>query len=227
MKGHVAYRFSTPVYPGNIVYTNLIRKHECPNNCRFCSRPRNGKPAKKPTIYEKKAGVSLFLERSPTVETAMKQLKATLKKGDKEIAFVGLGEPLTQFPKLIKILKKIKQQYKIRTRLDTNGILRGTYPNAAAKLKEAGLDEIRISLNATNAKDYQTLCRPAVKDAFFHLTQFIQECVACGIKTKVSFVTGFKTSEFKQQTKQELTEFAQTLGVTPEDIIFREYVPIR
>jgi TatD family-associated radical SAM protein len=224
MKGNILYRFSTPIYPGNIIYANLVRKYECPNNCRFCSRPRKGKPGTR-NIYETKAGVSLYLAQSPSARAVLEKLKTTIKKGDKEIAFVGLGEPLTQFPKLITILKGIKQRWQIWTRLDTNGVLRGKHPNAAKQLKEAGLDEIRISLNTTNAQEYQKLCRSSVKNAFTHLTNFVQECVQAGIKTKVSFVIGFNHPKATQHTKEELLHFAQTLGIKPEDVIFRTYVP--
>jgi TatD family-associated radical SAM protein len=225
MQGKVLYRFSTPIYPGNIVYTNLVKKYACPNNCRFCSRPRSGKTTNKPNIYETKAGVSLYLARSPSAETVLKQLQSTIKKGDREIAFVGLGEPLTQFSKLLKILRGIKKRYAISTRLDTNGVLRGHHPEAARQLKHAGLDEIRISLNAINATEYQTLCRPSVKNAFFHLTQFIKECTKEGINTKVSFVTGFNAPGIKNHPKTELLNFAHTLGIKKEDVIFRDYVP--
>ena len=51
----ITYRFETPVYPSNILYVNVISQYHCTNNCRFCSRPRNGIPDSD-NIYEKKAG---------------------------------------------------------------------------------------------------------------------------------------------------------------------------
>ena len=67
MKGKIAYRFETPVYPSNILYVNLVDNYRCVNNCLFCSRPKKERDIGKPNIYERKAGSFLFLPKTPSI----------------------------------------------------------------------------------------------------------------------------------------------------------------
>lgn len=219
MKMVLTYRFETPVYPGNILYVNLIAKYSCTNDCLFCSRPRK-KDIGKQNIYEKKAGSFLYLPESPSVEEIIKSIDSEIKEDDKEIAIIGLGEPLLYLPKVVEIIKKVKEKYSIKTRVDTNGLVKCMYDNPTKKLESAGLDKIRISLNAVNEKEYNQLCRPRFSDAFTKLIDFIRECNNSTIDTYVSFVVGFDG----KRTEQEYKEFALFLGIKPNNIIFRKYV---
>ena len=224
--GKIAYRFETPIYPGHIVYVNLVDNYKCVNNCSFCTRPRTKKDIGKPNIYEQKAGTSLYLKKSPTVDQIMKAVSSETKEGDQEVAIIGLGEPLIYLPKVAEAIRRIKEKYNIKTRLDTNGLVKCMYPNEdpAKLLKQSGLDEIRISLNAINKTEYNQLCRPRFEDAFENLVSFIQECKNSGIDTYVSFVINFEANGLTQRTKQEYQKFATSLGINPDHIIFREYV---
>ena len=225
MKGKIVYRFTSPVYPANILYVNLVKKYSCTNDCLFCSRPRTKKEFGKENIYENKAGTCLYLDKSPSVEQVLREIYANIKPDDKEIAFVGLGEPLIQFNKIVKIIKQIKQKYpKIKTRIDTNGTVRSMYKDAVKHLESAELDEVRISLNAINKQEYNKLCRPKLHDAFSNIISFIKECVNSNIDTHISFVTEFKHPEIKYRTKQEFIDFALSLGIKKENIILRKYV---
>lgn len=228
MKGKIAYRFETPVYPGNIVYVNLIANYSCINDCLFCSRPRSKEDIGKPNIYEKKAESFLHLSKAPSIKEILKSIGLIIKDSDKEIAIIGLGEPLIYLPKVIEIIKKIKKKYNIKIRIDTNGLVKCMYKNPTEKLEKSGLDKIRISLNAINEKEYNKLCRPKFDNAFQNLISFIKECVNSKINTYVSFVIGFEAEGVKKRTKKEFKQFALSLGVKSENIIFRNYVkPIK
>ncbi|VVB77973.1 FeMo cofactor biosynthesis protein NifB [uncultured archaeon] len=227
MKGKIVYRFETPAYPGSIVYINLISNYSCNNDCIFCGRPRKKEDLGKPNIYEKKANSSLYLKKSPSVEEIMRKLKKEIRPNDQEIAIIGLGEPLIYLPKVLMLIKNIKKKYpKIIIRVDTNGLVDCMYKNSAEKLKEAGLDQIRISLNAINKKEYDDLCQPKFKDAFKRLIQFIKDSQRLKMATYVSFVIDFQDKKIKSRKKEDYIKFAIYLGIKKENIILRKYMPI-
>ncbi|MBS3122484.1 radical SAM protein [Candidatus Woesearchaeota archaeon] len=225
-KGKIVYRFETPVYPANILYVNLVANYSCTNNCLFCSRPRNKKEVGKPNIYEKKAGSFLFLPAAPSIDEIMDSIDAEIKKDDVELAIIGLGEPLIYLPTAVEVIKKVKEKYHIRARVDTNGLVKCMYSDPAKILEETGLDEIRISLNAINEEEYVKLCKPKFKDAFSNLITFVRECVNSSIDTYVSFVVGFSADGITQRTNEEYKAFALSLRVNPQNIIFRTYVSL-
>jgi TatD family-associated radical SAM protein len=226
MQGKVVYRFETPRYPGDILYVNIVARYSCVNDCHFCGRPRKPAEFGRSNIYEKKAGCSLYLESSPSPYRVMREIDREIRPGDKELAFVGLGEPLMRLPAVVEVTRRTKEKYPLRTRVDTNGLAKCMHRNPAQRLEAAGLDEIRISLNATNEREYEELCRPKFKDAFPNIVEFVRECAASSIDTHVSFVVNFENGEVKTRAAEEYAAFAESLGIKPEKIIFRDYVPI-
>jgi MoaA/NifB/PqqE/SkfB family radical SAM enzyme len=124
----------------------------------------------------------------------------------------------------LKIIKAIKARYRIKTRIDTNGIVKCMYAEPVKELEQAGLNEIRISLNAINEKEYNLLCKPKFDNVFPNLLKFIKECTNSRINTYVSFVVGFENKNIPRRTKEEFEKFALSLGVKKHNIIFREYV---
>lgn len=223
-KGKITYRFETPAYPGNILYVNLIKRYSCTNNCLFCSRPRTKQDVGKENIYEKKAGSFLYLSRSPSVERVLEEVDKDIKPSDKEVAIIGLGEPLIELLKVIKVIKGIKDKYDIQVRIDTNGFARCKYNDPVQRLEDAGLDELRISLNAINEKEYNILCRPKFDNTFPNLINFVRNAANSNIETYVSFVARFDSKIAKSRTKQEYIDFATSLGVKPKNVIIRDYI---
>jgi len=224
MKGKITYRFETPVYPENILYVNLVDNYRCVNDCLFCSRPRNKKSIGNPNIYERKTGSFLFLSKSPSIEEIINSIDSEIKKDDKEIAIIGLGEPLIYLPKVAAVIKRVKSKYNIKTRVDTNGLVKCMYENPVNQLEQAGLDEIRISLNALNEQEYNQLCRPKFKDAFQNLVSFVKECVNSKIETYTSFVTDFDFENIENKNKKKYIDFATSLGVKSKNVILRKYI---
>lgn len=223
-QGKIAYRFATPAYPANILYVNIIPRYSCVNDCLFCSRPRREDDICKPNIYERKAGSFLYLPESPSIDEIMEAVGSEMRPDDQELAIIGLGEPLMQLPKVVEIMRRVKEKRSIKTRVDTNGLVKCMYDEPAKKLEEAGLDEIRISLNAVSEEEYVRLCRPRFHDAFQNLVSFIQDCISSSIDTYVSFVVGFEDEGIRERTAQELIGFASSLGVKPGNVILRQYV---
>lgn len=215
----IAYRFETPIYPGNILYLNLVSGYACTNRCLFCSKPDRKGVA---NIYEKKAGTSLYLERVPTLKEVMIAVDEKYKERDEELAIIGLGEPLINLPLILDVIKAVKAKYDLKVRIDTNGTAGCIYEDPAKKLAEAGLDMVRISLNAVNAEDYAELCRSRFENAFVKVVSFVRDCIAEGIDTQVSFVIGFE----KSKTSTEYKAFAKSLGVKKlENVILRPFIP--
>ena len=216
----LTYRFETPAYPGNILYVNLIENYNCVNDCLFCSRPRTEADIGKPNIYERKARSFLHLGKTPTIKQIMDSIESEIRDDDQELAIIGLGEPLIYLPKVAEVVRRAKEKYDVKTRVDTNGLVKCIYENPTELLEKSGLDEIRISLNAVNEQEYNQLCRPRFSDAFAKLIEFIKECNNTSIDTYVSFVIGFDN----KRTKQEYKEFALSLRIKPKNIIFRNYI---
>jgi len=224
-EGAIAYRYSSPAIPSKTLYLNLIARYACTNDCVFCSRPRGEAERDKPNIYEAEAGTSLYLSKSPTIEEVMSAIASNIKSEDKEIAFVGPGEPLLYLPTVVGVIRGIKADYHIRTRMDTNGSVRHIYPDAARQLAEAGLDEIRISVNAINKMEYNVMCRPSSKAAYASMLSFLKECVAEGINTKASFISGFNHPGLECRTDTEYIRFAESLGLGEENVVLRKFIP--
>ena len=157
------------------IYINLTNK--CSNNCAFCVRTTSN-------FYEE---YDLWLKKEPTKEEAISALKPYLSEFD-DYVFCGYGEPLYAFDVLLEVGKFLKSQGK-RVRLNTNGqadLIVGA--GASEKLKTA-VDEVSISLNASNAEAYDEICRCKFgKKGYDAMLKFAAECKKSGLKVVFSIV---------------------------------------
>jgi TatD family-associated radical SAM protein len=224
MVGNIVYRFKTPVKPDETLYVNLVVGYSCLDDCVFCGRPRTLEDFGKPNIYEKKARCSLYLSEAPTLLEIMDAINVGIEPTDKEVALIGLGEPLIQFVRVLDVIKEVNQRYDVKTRVDTNGLVGAMFKDVVSRLERVGLDEIRVSLNAINSADYYRICRPKVSGAFEGLLEFVKACADSSIDTHVSFVVGFPDAP--DVSREDMEEFSISLGVEKDHIIFREYVDI-
>jgi hypothetical protein len=141
-------------------------------------------------------------------------------------------------PQVCGVISSVKGRYGdrgIRTSVDTNGLVKCLYKEPAKMLEDAGLDDIWISVNAVNGEDYLRLCRPmfCTEAVFDKLVEFVRDCVSSSIHTKASFVVDFECRAPKSSgggkiatsTRQEYEDFAGSLGIPPEDVVWRDYVP--
>ena len=221
MDRKIIYRYkSNP----DTIYLNIIGRFACLNNCIFCGKPtcENENIDYPEDIY----GTGLYLPESPNIETVLANLDKEIKPTDKILAFVGLGEPLLYFPKVLKIIRRAKKRYSLITKVDTCGLVEPFFPNAVERLEKAGLDTIFISLNAINSEDYSVLCQPKVDNAFNHLLSFIKKTNDSNIKMQISFILDFEKDGIVSKSKEEYLEFALSLGLKEKQIKWRKYMPI-
>ncbi len=241
--GSIAYSFATPYEKGATpIYINVIPKYLCPNDCRFCGR--RDALVDRPNIYERKAGTSLYLGRAPKVEEIIRAVKAMAPGMSPEfvgyvpeIAFVGLGEPLSQFDLVCDTIRALRRAGHVgKTRVDTDGLVKcmaaGQWPGCtragidpARELAAANLNEIRISVNETNRSDYELLCRPRFANAFENICSFVKDCISAGIDTSVSFVVNFADEVARTKSAGEYAEFARScFGLRLEKVIIRDHI---
>ena len=226
MSANMVYKFATPYDPkATVLYVNIVPRYFCTNSCRFCSR--KDAIQGRPNIYEKKAGTNLWLPKAPMFEDVVRDLEVRRTVETTEIAFVGLGEPLLQFELVRNIITSIGTDgFQGKVRIDTNGLVKCWRKNdPAQELQKAGLDEIRISVNAVGSDEYTSISRPKQRDAFEKLCEFVRDCIKNGIDTYLSFVVGFDDGEVKTRTAEEYQKFARILGVQEKNVIIRQYVP--
>lgn len=148
------------------VYLNITNK--CPCACTFCIR------SQKDAIG---SANSLWLEHNPTFEEVKTALENYPLDNCKEIIFCGYGEPTNSFDVLIKTAKYIRENLKIKTRINTNGL--GNLVNNTNITKELceNIDAISISLNCSNKEDYLEIVRPKFGiESFDAMLDFAKEC---------------------------------------------------
>ena len=128
------------------LYINLTNR--CDNDCVFCLR----------RTKEMMRGSSLWLEREPTVDEVIEELRAVPQSLVREIVFCGFGEPTLRLNELIEILRWIRENRAgVPTRLNTNGLGELAHGREIASEFDGLLDVASISLNASTAEKYLAL----------------------------------------------------------------------
>jgi len=110
------------------------------------------------------------------------------------------NKPIKLF-NLLKIAEYLKTKG-IKTRLNTNGL--GNLINGfdiAPKLAEL-IDEVSISLNASNEQDYFNICKPVFGlKSFNEILDFTKKCVGVGIMTTLTAVDIISEEEIEKCEK--------------------------
>ena len=168
------------------LYLNITNR--CSASCVFCIRD----------VSDGVYGYDLRLKKEPSLEDMLEKL-STLDLGKyREVVFTGFGEATLRFDILLKITHWLKERG-VRTRLDTNGHAQLIYPDrdVVAELKEAGLDEVSVSLNAESEEKYNEICRPAFEGSYNAMLDFTRDAIAAGIQTRMT-VVGFNDIDIKK-----------------------------
>jgi len=96
----------------------------------------------------------------PTVEEVLEVALPHLEEAEDAIVSFGQGcegEPLMQWRLLERSIRKLRERTDCGTiNLNTNG----SFPNRVAKLCDAGLDSVRVTLNSPHLKFYKRYHRP-------------------------------------------------------------------
>ncbi len=144
------------------MYINLTNR--CTNRCKFC-------------IRYTKTGVrdqDLWLEREPSVCEVKSALEEAGFREAKEIVFCGYGEPTLRYGEIAEIARYIKENNPdALIRLNTNGHGNRAAGKDITPLFKGLIDEVSISLNAKNAKEYNDICVCQYgEEGFFEMLEF-------------------------------------------------------
>lgn len=187
-----------PVKSG--LYINMTNR--CPCSCRFCLRQHGD------SVY---GSDPLWLEREPSVEEVINSIDGWDLTKFSEIVFCGYGEPTERLDDLLKVAKHIKDNYNIKVRINTNGLADLIYGKKTAPLLKGLIDTVSISLNTTNAEDYNNVVRPKFGiDSFEAMKAFTKDC-SNYVEKVVMTVVDVVTSKEEQALAKEI---AESLGAT-------------
>ena len=114
----------------------------------------------------------LWLEREPTVEEILSDIRARDMAKYDEVVFCGYGEPTCRLKDILAIARVLKQEYGVAVRLNTNGLADTLYGEDVTPWLAGLVDVVSVSLNAPDAEEYNALCRPQAEDAFEHMLRF-------------------------------------------------------
>ncbi|WP_048171846.1 TatD family nuclease-associated radical SAM protein [Methanosarcina siciliae] len=161
----------------NNLYLNLTNR--CSADCVFCIR----------NFADGVYGYDLRLSKEPTMEEILEALEGLDLSNYREVVFTGLGEPTLRFDVVLAVTRWLKSR-DVRVRLDTNGHAALINPelDVVSELKKAGIDSISVSLNAESEEKYNKLCRPARKNAYRAILDFVKKAGEAGIPTRVTVV---------------------------------------
>lgn len=185
-QGQIAYRIR------DSLYLNITNR--CTGKCTFCIRYQGD--------FVK--GHNLRLRREPTAE----ELKAAIGNpaSFSEVVFCGYGEPLLRLDIVRAVASWVKEKGG-RVRINTNG--HGNLINKRNILPELqGLvDSLSISLDAQDPETYEKICRPAFRNAYEGVKDFIRESVKYVPEVKATVV------EMEGVDVKECERIAEELGV--------------
>jgi TatD DNase family protein len=184
--GSIVYRI------GNNLYINLTNR--CPNRCAFCVRE----------FADGVGGYKLKLRAEPTINEIIDAIVDPTRYA--EVVFCGFGEPTIRWRTVKEAARWVKENGG-RTRLNTNGL--SALVNATDITKEMPglIDEVSVSLNASDPDTYKALCKPRHGElAWPTILDFIYKASKV-VKTRASMVRHATVNE------REVQRFAEEMGV--------------
>lgn len=182
------------------IYVNMTNR--CPCACTFCLRQN------KDYVFDSD---SLWLDREPTVQEVCDSIDTwDLTKYD-EIIFCGYGEPTERLYDILEVAKYIKSKSNIRIRINTNGLADLIWNKSTAPDLKGIIDEVSISLNATNKEDYLEVVKPKFGiESYDAMLKFTKECtqyVSSVMMTVVDTVTS-------KEDQEKCREICESVGAT-------------
>lgn len=182
------------------IYVNMTNR--CPCACTFCLRQN------KDYVFDSD---SLWLDREPTVQEVCDSIDTwDLTKYD-EIIFCGYGEPTERLYDILEVAKYIKSKSSIRIRINTNGLADLIWNKSTAPDLKGIIDEVSISLNATNKEDYLEVVKPKFGiESYDAMLKFTKECtqyVSSVMMTVVDTVTS-------KEDQEKCREICESVGAT-------------
>jgi TatD family-associated radical SAM protein len=155
---------------GDGLYINMTNR--CSNACTFCVRViKDGVGAS--SVGDRLYGAegSLWLEREPSLDEIIAEIKSRDLTKYSEFVFCGYGEPTYRLYDMIKAAEFVKTISDIPIRVNTNGnasLINGITVEEAAKLFDDCFDIVSISLNTSTPEAYVKVCRSVFGEAAWH-----------------------------------------------------------
>lgn len=184
----------------NNIYVNLTNK--CPCACTFCLRQ---------TRDRMEDSDPLWLEHEPAYDEVIAEFAKWNVEEYDEVVFCGFGEPTERLDVLLKVAEWIKDNYNIKTRVNTNGLSDFIHGKDTAPLFEGKIDAVSISLNTPNPERYFELTRNKFGiESFDGMLKF-----AKNVKKYVPNVamTTVSTTLTKEE-EEECQKICDSIGVT-------------
>lgn len=184
----------------NNIYVNLTNK--CPCACTFCLRQ---------TRDRMEDSAPLWLEHEPAYDEVIAEFAKWNVEEYDEVVFCGFGEPTERLDVLLKVAEWIKDNYNIKTRVNTNGLSDFIHGKDTAPLFEGKIDAVSISLNTPNPERYFELTRNKFGiESFDGMLKF-----AKNVKKYVPNVamTTVSTTLTKEE-EEECQKICDSIGVT-------------
>jgi TatD family-associated radical SAM protein len=148
------------------LYLNITNM--CSSNCDFCIRKfKNGV-----------GGFRLKLAEEPSAAQVIAALKEMVhRRRWAELVFCGFGEPTAKLDCLLEVTRWIRQNYgkplPIRVNTNGHGYLLNPDRDVVKELKTAGVNKVSVSLNASDEKTYNEVCKPKFEKAYAAVLEFI------------------------------------------------------
>ena len=187
------------------LYINLTNR--CPCNCTFCLRNHAD------GVY---GSDSLWLDHDPTLEEICESIDQRDLTQYREVVFCGYGEPMERLDVLLKVAAYIKSQQPVKIRINTNGLADLIYGERTAPKLKGLIDVVSISLNATNAEEYQKIVRPSFgAGSFDAMLAFAKDCVQYVPEVVMTVVDVVTSPEEQEKSRQICESIGATLRVRP------------
>ncbi len=183
---------------GNSLYINITNR--CTNSCVFCVRNNPGGISR---------GINLWLEREPTVNEVLADIRKRDINKYREFVFCGYGEPMLRTYDIIEISKRLKEAYGMPIRINTNGHANLIFGQDITPQLAGLVDAVSISMNAKNGRDYQEQCQSEYGErAYEAMLEFAARC-----KKYIPCVTLSVVDVMPSEDIQSCREIARRIGV--------------
>lgn len=188
------------------LYLNITNR--CPCSCTFCIR-NNGS-----SVY---GSDPLWLDHEPSLEEIYAAIDKRNLEDFHEVVFCGYGEPTERLDILLNVAAYIHKKSNIPIRINTNGLSDLIHGERTAPKLEGLIDAVSVSLNATNAEEYQKLVRPKFGEKSFEaMLAFTKDCKNYVPNVRMTIVDTVTSKEEQEKSKQ----ICKNIGV---DLKIRAY----
>lgn len=181
------------------LYLNITNR--CPCSCTFCIR-NNGS-----SVY---GSDPLWLDHEPSLEEICAAIDERNLEDFHEVVFCGYGEPTERLDILLEVAAYIHKKSNIPIRINTNGLSDLIHGERTAPKLNGLIDAVSVSLNATNAEDYQKLVRPKFgAKSFDAMLAFTKDCRNYVPKVRMTIVDTVTSKEEQEKSRK----ICENLGV--------------